>query len=333
MKILTIVVAAILILVLVLVVGNAAGWFKFNDGVTSTDENMTIVPGVVGETEAKAKEILQKADLTSQTVSRQESSEYEEGVVIEQKIAEGEEVAKQTLVQLVVSSGKTDDIEEKNIPDVSDLDEDTAYKQLKDEGFTNVTRDYKNSSTVANGKVIETDPASGQKVALDKAITIWVSTGEKKADKVTIPASIIGKSQAEVKASLENLGLYVVSNSVASDKQAGIVVACSPGAGSSVEVGSTVTISYSDGSVSTGTSTLNVPNLVGQWESNAKSLIENAGMKAGSVTYEYSNDYQKGIIISQSPSAGKADPGTTVNYVVSKGSQSAGSNTDTEEEE
>lgn len=62
-----------------------------------------------------------------------------------------------------------------------------------------------------------------------------------------------------------------------------------------------------------------VPNVVGQTQSNAVAALQQAGLSVGSVTQQQS-DQTKGVVVSQSVT-GTARKGTSVDLVVSKGSQ------------
>ncbi len=72
--------------------------------------------------------------------------------------------------------------------------------------------------------------------------------------------------------------------------------------------------------VSKGSEKISVPSLVGKTDSEAQSAIKSAGLKVGTVTYQYSDETEKGYVVSQSPYSGnKVNAGSTVNIVVSKG--------------
>lgn len=67
---------------------------------------------------------------------------------------------------------------------------------------------------------------------------------------------------------------------------------------------------------------VNVPNVIGKTEAEARSAIISAGLTVGTVTQEYSDSVPAGKVISQTPSAGtEVDSGSTVNLVVSKGAK------------
>ena len=73
------------------------------------------------------------------------------------------------------------------------------------------------------------------------------------------------------------------------------------------------------------TNKINVPNVVGMTEEEAKNTITAAGLKVGEVIEDYNDIIPKGSVISQNPTVGTlVDPDTAVNLVISKGPKSAG---------
>lgn len=95
----------------------------------------------------------------------------------------------------------------------------------------------------------------------------------------------------------------------------GVIYKMSPSSGK-VKRGSKLTVYYS-----LGPQYVNVPSVVGLLEEDARQTLTSSGLKVGNnVSEAYSNDYEAGIVISQSLDAGtqvKAD--SEINYVVSLG--------------
>ena len=322
MKILTVVVAVILVFTLVFIIGQAAGVFRIPESTKTeqTDSKVT-VPKLVGEKQEVAEEMCKKKNLQMKVVKQQHSDEYKAGYVIEQKTKAGDKVKKKTVIEVVVSSGA----EEKTVPDVSGMDEDAARAELKKNGFTKQgTPKSEYHDSVEKGKVIRTTPAagetaavsteivlviskgadkksvpdiegmyvqdavnalaeaglsdggtsaeeydesvpagciikqnvaSGKKVEKGTSVSYVVSMGPKPAEQVSVPPNLTGSSLAGAKSALSNVGLNYQESWEASDKPYGQVLGVSPGEGSSVEVGTTVTIRVSDGSLAAPPST------------------------------------------------------------------------------
>ena len=73
--------------------------------------------------------------------------------------------------------------------------------------------------------------------------------------------------------------------------------------------------------VSMGVEKVEVPQITGITSEEAQAALAAVGLIGGSVTEEYSEEYDAGYVISQGKSAGsKLEKGSAVDYVVSKGS-------------
>ena len=132
---------------------------------------------------------------------------------------------------------------------------------------------------------------------------------------VTIPSDWVGKQLAAVQADAIRLGLKPTVQRENSDTAPnGEVIRTDPTAGSSVRVGSPVTIV-----ASSGQETVAVPRLVGQTRAEASATLSNAGLQLGQVGQAYS-EQEQGTVISSSPAQGvDAAKGSQVDIVLSKG--------------
>lgn len=144
--------------------------------------------------------------------------------------------------------------------------------------------------------------------------------------------NLLGKTMTEAKIELDNLGLGapVLTGSEASNEyKEGEIIRQSIKTGERVEVGSTVEVVNAKAGTSTTTDTekpedkkeqATVPNVVGQTEANARSALEAAKLKVGSVTEANSDTVQSGYVISQGLTANSTvEQDTSVNLVISKG--------------
>ena len=313
-KVLTIVVALLILIVLGVVVGRASGVLKFGKGTEAVDsEGRLKVPSVVGKKEGEAKEILEEAGFKCKVKARRQSKKYEEGCVIEQSPEEGKRAKKGAEVEIVVSSGRT--AEEEIIPDVAGMDEAAAQKMLNDKGFSKVTTEAVYSEET-QGTVIGTDPAAGTKTAKTTEIKMKVSKG---SEKITVP-NVVGMSENDAKNEIVNAGLQVssVDTEYNENYEAGIVTRQEP-SGGKVEKGTSVSLTVSLGKKPEKKPT--VPSVAGTSESNANQMIINAGLTPSStVTYQASDSVPAGCVISCSPAAGtEVAKGSTVSLVVSTG--------------
>lgn len=174
------------------------------------------------------------------------------------------------------------------------------------------------------GVVFDQDPAAGKSIKSTKAITVKVSTGKKT---VQVP-DVYGLDATTAVATLKNEGFTVTQAEIQDEDVAtGCVVKTYPVRGDSVSSGTEITIYVSSGSP---TVYVDLPNVVGKYESDAKTLILEKGLTVGTVTMVNSSS-PEGIVVSQSPDTKKNSQvvkGSAVNIEVSNG-VSASSTTST----
>lgn len=151
------------------------------------------------------------------------------------------------------------------------------------------------------------------------------------ANTVEMP-NLIGKTMTEARIELDELGLSITlgGSEDSSEYSAGQIIRQSVESGERVEVGSSVevTIAGSGSGSSSQTSEQQeeeedqavVPNVTGRTEAEARSMLEAAGLKVGTVSESASDTVITGNVISQSLSANtEVAQGTTVNLVLSSG--------------
>ena len=314
MKILMVVVVIIILFVVVFAIGKATGIFKgFNSGVTAEETDSKVkVPNVVGMTEEDAKAALNKKGLGCH-VTYEESDKYEKGKVCEQKTEAGTKVAKNTRIDIVVSSKKIEDTIQ--IPNVSGMDESEAQRTLEEKGLTVGTSQFVYSSQYDEGEVIGTDPVAGTSVTADQEVVMKVSKG---SEKISVP-SLVGKTDSEAQSAIKSAGLKVgtVTYQYSDETEKGYVVSQSPYSGNKVNAGSTVNIVVSKGKKPEDK--INVQNFSGSDEEELLSWASENGLNASKQRSEYSSNYEEGTIISMTPSYGKVSKGSTIRYVLSLG--------------
>lgn len=132
---------------------------------------------------------------------------------------------------------------------------------------------------------------------------------------VAVPG-IVGKSLEDAEQMLTDSKLHWQLKPVEADEDPNVVTDQEPAEGEMVDEGARITIYYSQGSGVT------IPDVANKTEADAKSLIEAAKLKVGSVTEEYNNTIAKGNVISTDPVIGSSvDEGTSVNLVISRGAE------------
>lgn len=200
------------------------------------------------------------------------------------------------------------------VPDVSNKTLAEATSALEDVKLAVGTVDYVYSDKVEEGKVVSQSPKAGSKQAEGTKINLQISQG---TEQVTVP-DLTDMTADEARAALQKAGLkYEAGAAEHSDKiKENHVVRQSPKAGEKVAKDTKVTY-Y----LSAGEETVAIPDVVGEGEGNAQSILTNAGFTV-TIDYKSSSDVEEGVVISMSPKAGeKAKKGSSVNIVVSTGAK------------
>ena len=191
------------------------------------------------------------------------------------------------------------------VPDVTGKSQSDAEQELEDAGFTPSVQ-TETSSEVDSGLVISTDPAGGEMARRGSEVTVNVSSG---VEQVKVPA-VVGMTLNAARQQLSAVGLELSSSQKASDRPKNEVIGQSPDAGTTVDPGSTVSLSVSSGPAETR---VPVPPLVGLTQADAESQLSSAGLVASVQTQSTSIQPQDGRVIDQSPSSGtEVAEGSTV---------------------
>lgn len=203
------------------------------------------------------------------------------------------------------------------VPNLLNLTQEQALSTIENTGFQKGSVKEQYSSSVAKGLVVDQNPDSGTQAPTNTQIDIVISKGPEPAATVTVPdISNMTPSQAEEALAKVGLKGQAGDSVYDSDIEVGKIAAQSPAAQTDAKAGDTVTYQLSK-----GVEQVDVPNVVGYSESDAKSALSDAGFNS-SVQYRESNNVEKGQVISQSPSSGTAARGSEVTLVVSSGGAS-----------
>jgi len=283
-------------------------------GSSSTE---VTVPSVEGQTEQAAGAILRTAGL-KMIPSLAASSTVRSGLVFSQNPPAGSTVAKGTTVTVVVSGGA----ESVALEDVKGLTAAEAEARLKKAGFKPTPRPQ-SSATVAEGRVIETNPAAGTDVKLGSPVTVFVSSGP---EPVRVP-DVKGQSLTAAEGELTSAGLRVgtVTKRATTSVPPETVLTQTPAAAKSVKPGSTV-----DLVVAEAPKEVSVPSVVGETQAAAGAALKGAGFKVKTVSQTTTEASQVGLVLRQSPAGGnEAVKGSTVTIAVGALSPTTTSSTTT----
>jgi len=162
-------------------------------------------------------------------------------------------------------------------------------------------------------------PAAGDSVIKGTVVRINVSRGAKP---VPVP-DVTGQPYKNAQSALQGQGFQVGRVDVQSDMAPGTVVAEDPPQGTAVPRGTKITLSVSKGPAST-----QVPDVTGQTQSTAESLLTSAGLTPSIVYDPVTDPTQDGIVISTDPAPG-ADAKSGEVIIVHVGQLQSGGNGNT----
>jgi serine/threonine-protein kinase len=197
-----------------------------------TDANIA-VPNVVGQSVNVATGQLTERGLKVGTTEQQASDTVGAGLVITQTPAADTKVAKDTAVDLVVSSGP----QPVTVPTLVGLSQDVAVQQLTNAGLTLGTRTQKDATGEPAGTVLDSNPKEGATVPKGTAVNLVVSSGN-----VKVP-NVVNELEAQARADLINAGFQVsVIHQQTNSVPEGTVISQNPKAGTLLTQGKIVTI-------------------------------------------------------------------------------------------
>ncbi|MFI6346950.1 Stk1 family PASTA domain-containing Ser/Thr kinase [Streptomyces sp. NPDC050560] len=250
---------AVLAVLVALAVG--AGVWYINSG------QFTKVPPLLAKTEAQAKQRLGEAGLGVGDITRRHSDSDERGTVISTDPAAGSRIRDHDKVGLTISLGP----DTVKVPRLEGLSLGDAKSELASAGLEAgmVTQEF--DDDVDKGSVISTSPAGGTTRKSGTAVAIKVSKGAA----VEVP-DVTGESADDATDDLEDEGLHVrVSRTrVTSEADKGDVARQSPGEGTRLAEGDTVTLTLSK-----GPRMVEVPDVTGQKVDDARRTLEDAGFE------------------------------------------------------
>lgn len=184
------------------------------------------VPGVRGQSEQRAIQTIEAAGLKVGDTVEEFNNSIEAGEAIDTRPGTGEEVPGGTEVTLVLSNAI-------KVPDITGLSADKARKTLQDAGLNPVEGDPVDDSSVDAGDIATQSPAAGQLIDPSKNTDVTIQ----ESDAVRVPF-VIGSSASSAESKLKAAGFKVEFTG----SKKGLVITQSPGPGSRVRVGDTITL-------------------------------------------------------------------------------------------
>jgi beta-lactam-binding protein with PASTA domain len=162
-------------------------------------------------------------------------------------------------------------------------------------------------SELSRNTVIGQQPAGGTLADKGSTVTITVSDGRA----ITAVPDVVGTGRRTARKTLTAAGFLVDEVPTPSDTvKVDHVIAQDPSGRSQAQQGTTVELQ-----VSTGPQQVDVVDVTGKSEDDARSALEAAGFKVA-VEEQEDADKDPGTVLSQSPTGGQAAHGTTVTITV-----------------
>ena len=183
---------------------------------------------------------------------------------------------------------------------VLNLDQSQAVNELERRGLkANISR-TEESDEYEIGKVMSQDPEQNTKVERGSVVNLVISGGRE----VEVP-DLRNMTLSQAEESLKEIGLRLGrTNSQSSDSvDRDLIISQDPRANTKLQSGTEIDVTVSTGP-DQRVKTIEVPNLIGKTEEQAKSIINQYGLSLRDINYEKSSNTQQGLVMSQSIAKG-----------------------------
>jgi serine/threonine-protein kinase len=168
---------------------------------------------------------------------------------------------------------------------------------LQKTGFVAQQGESRYHKSIPANIVLQQDPPAGSRQKRGTSVVLAISAGQKTAE-VPVTGNM---SQQQARIAIENTGLTMGNvTEQLSDQPRGLVVASSPPAGTRMDLPGAVDIVLSK-----GPATIQVPDLYGRSVGEARSMIEQLGLRIAGISRDTSSLQPENTIIRQLPAAGQ----------------------------
>ena len=283
-------------------VGTAVALYFSNATATRSVPNLLNMTQENALREIEDSNFFERGDVTSEY-----SSTVDEGKVISQTPMAGKKAERGTKIDLVISKGE-EPKEDVKVPDLRNLTPVQVQQELAKVGLKGEPGDSVYDDEVEVGKVAKQSPKAGETAKEGDTVTYQLSKGK---EMVEVP-SVVGDYVTTATQKLQDSGFVVETDYDYSNSYDAEVVIEQSKTGTA-EKGSTIRII-----VSLGKSTIEVPSVVGYYQSDAEQALKDAGFSVSVETQE--SDQPQGVVISQSLSGSiSSDSDRSITITVSTG--------------
>ncbi len=225
--------------------------------------NQDVVPDLEGISLTEAREKIDKQGWQIQIEGEVFHPKVPEGIIISQRPAVGEKLARGSNIFVSISMGKP----KVEVPQLSGLTISKAKVLLEERKLGWIIQDSIYSEEVPKDVVISQDPKAGENVSPGRKIFITISMG---SEKMEVP-DLVGmeKDKADEAASKRSLTVVIGEKQNSTKYPEGRIISQVPPAGKMVERGSTITVV-----ISSGPEVLTAPGLVGKTLGEAMETLD-----------------------------------------------------------
>lgn len=196
------------------------------------------------------------------------------------------------------------------VPDLRGLSLDEAVGSLSSVDLESGTVDSIRHPEVEEGTVLGQTPLPGQLAIHRGTVDLTVSLGPESRPVPDVTRLVASRAVTV----LESTGFEVEVDSVEADVAAGRVVETGPPAGEVLDLPGVVHLT-----VSLGPPLVEMPDLVGMQEEEARAALDSLGLEVGEVDTAFRFGFNQGEVLEQLPEAGEEVPrGSTVRMVVGR---------------
>ena len=265
-------------------------------GICAATVKTVVVANVVGQSQAQATSTLRGQGLAVTTSSTSSCDATDNGNVVTQNPPAGTSVSAGASVSIGICAATVKTVVVANVVGQSQAQ---ATSTLRGQGLAVTTSSTSSCDATDNGNVVTQAPLSGTSVSVGTAVTISICAA---TVKTVVVANVVGQSQTVATSTLRGQGLAVTTSSTSSCDATdnGNVVTQAPLSGTSVSVGTAVTISICAATVKT----VVVANVVGQTEAQATSTLRGQGLAVTTSSTSSCATTDYGNVVTQAPPAG-----------------------------
>ena len=192
------------------------------------------------------------------------------------------------------------------VPNVVGLTEADARTLLQN---FNINIEHSPDARIPKDRIASQLPLATDKAPKGSSITLTISDGP---GNTSVPSDLLGMSLEDARNRLTAVGLLIAQTvPVDADSAPGTILKVTPDPGSIVEAGSSVVLQIASGNIQ-------VPNLIGTSEVEAKTLLTQAGFLVREISAVDSSKPANSVI-AQAPAAGTTRPiGSAVTITINK---------------